>query len=489
MDLQKNVRVSPSVRLTFSRGGVSTTVAAQEEDATSGALLNARPPAARFYARSPTTERLPAPQASRGVWPPRFSVVEPFEPDAEDITTPGLHELGALLQDVQERRLDAVSEVAQLRATLARAQARLRFAQTFIVRLFTVDALQELGREVDAAALALAIGEADLAACSVDVDFGFDHLTTASYKGLAAAFEALADCDAVWDATVESRPTRGKERAAAAESFSRTRVRIGFSTWELVKCRYPVGKMEAASGRSIFLYPGFLVVGDTASEFDLLEYDQLELSLSKSEFIEEEDVPADAEAWEDPDNERPRDASPIVLYGVLGMRAPIGLNQTYIVSSYARAVDFVLALEAHKDALIVLQAQPSGSSGALDSGPEPSTPGRRIRRPTPVRIVPHSFIPDLATLALLIVAMAWAVWSYTPAPTPSPPSAQVITPAAKTVHNKSPKVPVRKATLNKPTPRRAPVAVDRSAEGPEPSRSSHCDKVRATINPDAVSCN
>ena len=503
--LRRSVRLFPGVRLNFSKSGISTSMEVRAENLKAGlrgAALNLGLP----HVATPVQASAAAGKDFAS-WSPYASVnraEEDVEPESEEtatLTGAGLGNLQALLNDAAVRRVELAAAVARARRELERAKAGLRFARAFIIRLVTVEAIPKLALTVEEAAKDLDEAQDRLDACFVEVDFGLGAGALKSYSALIDSFEALGACDAIWDIGA-----RGRD-GAAAESIGRTPVRFSLSDADLVKCRQAVGRMGSAAGRDIYLSPAFVMTGGGADPVRLFEYREFELSLSPTRFIEEDEAPADAEqvgeTWKrvkedgSPDDRfADNPVIPILLYGEMLLRTPASATEAYVVSNYTSAGGFAVALEGHKQALAKLQADggaPQAAEAPIEEEVQPKLE-ELVHRP-PVDTGPRSFAADWAVIVLLLAGLGWAVLHNETTRHAPPPAVQPAARAMMAVTAASPaaavKKPARPASAAKARTKAGRADVDAKVArrgAAESAQSRPCDRVQATINPDAVTC-
>jgi len=285
--------------------------------------------------------------------------------DVSTLTSPGLGELKRLINEAAVKRRELAAQVETERRRLARAAGRLRFARTFIIRIFTRKSVPRLAASVEHAREQLDSTTAAAEGCFIEVDFGFDEKTLSSYAALVRSFEAVTSCQRIWDITSVSQTNRVAERTVATRSFSRTPVSFDFMTPNIVKSKHQAMRLGNASQRDIHLYPGFLMMRDTDGDFALIEYREVTFSFSQSRFIEEETLPTDSEVvdqtWKRANKDGSPDrrfndnyAIPILRYGQLMMSSPTGLLEGYMFSNYDSAGSFAAALESHRQSLAAL---------------------------------------------------------------------------------------------------------------------------------------
>lgn len=382
---RRSVRLFPGVRLNFSASGVSTTVGVRGATVTMGRHgthahlglpgtgLSYRtrigPPApngGRGTTAVPAGHRPERPETPPSPAPaPDGSSVQVRSAEVDALTSEGLSELKRLINEAAGERRRLTRAVAADRRLLEAAKGRLRFARTFIIRIFTRKSAPDLLAAVDAAAEILAARTAELDGCAIDVDFALDRASNASYAALIRSFEALSSCDRIWDITAVQATDRVRERTVATTAVTRKPVSFDLAASEIVQSPQPPMRMGNASGRDIFLYPGFLMMKDGSGDFGLVEYQDVKPEFSQSRFVEEERVPSDTEVvgqtWKkankdgSPDRRfRDNHAIPIARYGEIVLRSPTGLFEAYLFSQFDKSSAFNQALLAHKRALVDL---------------------------------------------------------------------------------------------------------------------------------------
>jgi hypothetical protein len=480
---QRRVRLFPGVRLNFSRSGVSTTIGVRGASVTvgpRGTHLNAGIPGTglssrtRLDAPAPAARRqfayqnaAPVSQSRLTGWPSQEAATPIRSADVNELTSAGLGELKRLVNEAAVRRRALAATVAAETATLAKARARLRFARSFIVRIFTYERVPRLIEAAAAAESKLQAVQSELEACRVDVEFGLDEPALASYATLVNAFDALSECHAVWDVTASRATDQVEERTAAVKAISRAPVKLARAAPEIIGCSEPVLRFGNEAGRDIFIYPSFVMMTGQAGEVGLLEFGEVITSCSAAAVAETETVPPDAErigeTWAKANLDGSADrrfkdnqAIPLVRYGEIEMVSLSGFYEVYLASDFNRASAYVRAYLRHVAALADLARrepaaeawpQPVEDDGEGDAGPPPP--------PEPAPWKPR-LIGDWITLVGLVMALTYAVMAMMDARTPVPPPTPAKPVAAQ----------VEKAAEPKTRPKASPRRRARPAEKP-----------------------
>jgi hypothetical protein len=440
---QRRLKLFPGVRLNFSRSGISTTIGIPGAGITlggSGAYVNLGIPGTGVSFREKLAQ-----------WPPKSSetwngypTVEPApttspHPQETEIagairsgpvstmTSAGLDELKKLINEASLKRIELRSTVSQSEVTLDRERRRLHHAQWFIVRLFTRRALPKLREKVHEAACSLTIARQRLAGCSVEIDFAFDPVTLNSFAALVRSFEGLTKSQKIWDVTASVLANRFVERTIAHHSLTRKLVGLSISRSEIIDTAYDALRITNANGSDLYIYPGFVMVPSTTSDFALIDVRELQVKFSQSNFIEEEGVPPDSEVvgetWKKTNKDGKRDRRfannyqiPIAKYAEIELRSSSGLYEVYQFSNFVAASAFNQSLLEYQNAVTALSARSNDPSGSplvvpphdpaedAEADLEVMSEAEAVSQRAPARFLAF----DWLALVVLISALGWA---------------------------------------------------------------------------------
>jgi len=488
---RRSIRLFPGVRLNFSRSGISTTVGVRGASMTlgpRGTYANVGLPGSGLsYRTKVSSSRTRAtPQSPRLALQSRQFAPEPYiapgSPDApeprladgaveiksaevSELTSPGLDELKRLINEASEKRRELTAKVEVEQEKLDRAKWRLRFAQSFIVRLFTRKSIPRLIEAVDEGREQLEDTTAQRDGCYIKVDFGFDDPTHRSYAALIDAFDGLTACQRIWSMTTYQAVDRVKARTIATAAFSRAPVRFDFATPEIVKLSQRAMRLNNSSGKHLYLYPGFLMMRDKGSDFALIEYSELNAELAEIRFVEEETVPSDAEiaghTWKKANKDGSRDLRfndnyqiPLVRYADLELKTATGLHEEFQFSDCGKGRAFFKALTDHERALAALARSdhpPPIPAAVADDEVGAEAEGEARRVPA---VPTDPYVLDCVALGLAVIAvLTGGGWTFqhradinrllhpaTVEAQPAPPPPVVAAPAHKPAHRHHKKV-------------------------------------------------
>jgi hypothetical protein len=443
---QRRIKLFPGVRLNFSRGGISTTVGVRGASITfgpRGTYANAGLPGTGLSFR----ERIDHPAASE----PRSQVAPQFDGSSgrgsyrghtaqelelgairsahvSAMTSAGLGELKKLINEAAARRIELVRQVGVDERGLRRARRRLTMARLFIIRLFTGSRIAGLTNAVAEAEAALDLTQRQLSGCKIEIDFAFDDRTLNTFGALIRSFDDLTHCARMWDITASVATNRRAERTIAVRSIERATIRLDFEQSNIIETGQRSLHLTNANGNDIYVYPGFVMVPSASNDFALIEFHDLQVLFSTSNFIEDDAVPSDAETvgttWKKANKDGSRDRRfaenhqiPIVRYAEIEFRSGTGLWEVYQFSSYTRAHAFATAMTEYRQSVQALADQSKGTSAenllspvyggddAEMSGDHVSDEPRAVAEPAPLKGLVFDWVA-LAIIAGALVAGA-----------------------------------------------------------------------------------
>jgi len=217
------------------------------------------------------------------------------------------------------------------------------------------------------AEIAIATDEADelqqqLSLSAVQLEIDTEDVYTSLYNNMIDAFKLLSRCEKKWDFTSSKRTNQVLERTSAANTITRSEIRISQQPLELFADSQPAIKFHNMNGGDLYFYPGFMIVYESKTEFALISYADLDIDFHEQRFIEDEAVPSDSRVvdytWAKVNKDGSRDRRfagnyqiPIVLYGKLSIRSESGLNEVYCFSNPEYTRLFWKALHDYCDSL------------------------------------------------------------------------------------------------------------------------------------------
>jgi len=372
---RRRMTVFPGVRINFSIRGISTTFGvpgANINIGPDGAFLNTGIPGTGFYNRTRISggqenrERQPRNDAP-GANEPSFFFPEGTgavrSEDNTTITSEGLRGIKETLLASYKEKSVLASEVRDGGDAFARAEGRLRRIRLipFHRKIFkkTV-AVRE--REYVEIKSSLEEARRQYKTCKVKIEIELEPNLRPRFDTLINAFESLQGCQKLWDITTSVAVDRVKERSAAGTSIERKPVSLKRAALNFVESDYEALHFENANGADLYLFPAFLIMFQTETDFALVDIKDLNIEYIATRFVETEGVPTDSEVvgstWRYVNKNGSRDMRfsnnyemPIVRYGEMRFRSVQGLNEAYQFSNATASERFAAAYMALKNEL------------------------------------------------------------------------------------------------------------------------------------------
>lgn len=182
------------------------------------------------------------------------------------------------------------------------------------------------------------------------------------FRNVVNAFTILTRCIKKWDVTSSKAINRIAERSAASSTITRTEILLSNTHLPILQTDEPALCFHNINGGDLYLYPGFLIVYNSKTDFAVIPYTDISINFSPVRFIETDPVPNDSEILEHTWYKVNKDGSPdrrftsnyqipIVAYGDLHFESSTGLNEVYCFSNKESAMLFQKALFEYVDTL------------------------------------------------------------------------------------------------------------------------------------------
>ena len=169
--------------------------------------------------------------------------------------------------------------------------------------------------------------------------------------------EKLRLCQKIWDVTSSIFVDRVRTRSAASHAVTRKLVSLSFSQSSLVASKWRGLRFENANGGDLEFFPAFCLIRErNGTDYALIDIRNIDVRFNSERFIENEQVPNDAQvvgqAWEKSNKDGSPDRRfgnnrqfPVLGYGVVEFRSNQGLNEAYMFSNQETAREFVLIFQ------------------------------------------------------------------------------------------------------------------------------------------------
>lgn len=389
----------PGVRLTLSPSGISTSVGVGPLRLTAGprgTTLNANLPGTGISFRQnisgslrqsgssqPEQPLVPRSVTSQPTTHNQFSDIKPAVSDlelqpttnnqlsdiksagSEILTTSGLDEFKRLLERSRHQHQETSRELLA-----ARTQEQIendkynRWKNGWFLRHILKAKFHQLALAAEEATARREELQEQESLSRLNTQIELPQGVSQTFHRMRDEFSLLAKSARIWDTVGHRSTNKVVERTTATRSIERQSVSFRLGKCELIESEWNIPHMVNANGGDIFLYPGFVLYFVSVGAFALLEYKDVKLNFSGTQFFEEESVPRDSkvvgQTWFKTNKDGTQDKRfknnyqiPIVRYGKIVLSSTTGLNEEYMISNaeqteaFANAwKQFVLALRA-----------------------------------------------------------------------------------------------------------------------------------------------
>lgn len=283
----------------------------------------------------------------------------------ESLTSTGLLKFRAMIVDAGRQRREIEDDLGEARAEHGTRKGELGRKKKSLFRFLFKTRIAELEDTVPKLTAEVERLEAWLEATHIEVQFDADDTAQRAYGSLIRAYEALRTCAVVWDVTSDRDTNRIAERTTASRVVERRRVSLDYSKSELIRFGGRAMRFANANGEDILIYPGVILMRRVDGAFALLDLREVGVQSEVTRFIEDEQVPSDAEVvghtWAKANKDGSPDRRfngnyqiPVCLYGRIKLTSSTGLTEEYQFSNVGAALAFGQAFEDYKSALRAL---------------------------------------------------------------------------------------------------------------------------------------
>ena len=349
LKLRRRQKLFPGFYLNFSSKGISTTVGIKGLNVNfnkTGRYLNLGIPGTGLYDRkkiggNSKTEKQNIKDQDKYeqyLFLPEKLEGEIKSKDASEVTSKGLLDLKETLLAAYEEKKEIENEIIKVKKQVESAKIIKIISKILIIGLF-IKWFNEKYNEKNEYLNNLT---SQLNECKVQIEIKLDNQKTDNYNQLKKAFVQLSKCNNVWDMTASVENI--DNRSSASNNVTRDKTDIGFKTIKFINADYEAMYFKNINGSDIYIYPGFIVLFNDKNNFGLVELKDLEIIYSNSNFLEEENVPNDADVigstWAKVNKNGTPDKRfkgnyeiPIVRYGELKFKSETGIYEVFLFSN------------------------------------------------------------------------------------------------------------------------------------------------------------
>lgn len=363
----------PGATVNIGRQGVRATVGAPGTGLSYSALVMpfrqpespAQLPVAPSGGVSPPPNESPAASnnpASAKVYIPQTGMNEIASASVEVLTSTSLMPLRDLIAKARNQQAQVKADLTEARDEQSSQQTELNRRKGSLFRWFFRRRIAELEAALPITVAEVARLESWADNTGISVSFEAADAAQKAYSSVVRAFDALRASHKKWDVTADRATNQFAERTLANRTVNRRAVTFEFTSTDLIRFSGRAMRFENVNGDDILIYPGVALIPRADGVFALIDIRELQVSLDRVRFHEDEGVPRDAKivghTWAktnkdgSPDRRfRENHQIPVCLYGQIGFRSETGVTEEYMVSDASAAQAFVDAVGAYKKAL------------------------------------------------------------------------------------------------------------------------------------------
>lgn len=321
-------------------------------------MLSSRGWSTRVNSWLPCTDRPPS-----GLFPTirlAFPIVLRYVEDVE--TTPGLSSFRRLLSLAQAKiRALACESVSTGREISRLERLKGRWERRGLLRWLLPRRLARLQQDLESRLLYRGVLLARWRLSRLKTQIQLPRACQDAYAQVLQSFASLVNCERKWSTLTRSREDRELQRATATVSLDLKSVVFHLGGCELIEHEAKVPHIDLARGGDLFLYPGFLLLLESAERFALLDVRDVEINAAPltypAEVVGLGGSPSDKLAWKKTDEngppERPLSRSsqdPILKHGRLTITGP-GLREEFVLGELPAVERFATDWLGFKEAI------------------------------------------------------------------------------------------------------------------------------------------
>ena len=293
-----------------------------------------------------------------------------FTEDISKVTSQNMQGIKEAILLAHKQREELATDLETIKRDLKQYQDKLRWSYILLYGLIIRSIRRELQDSIINQKLAISALENYILHSTVALNVSFENQIKLSFDGMFDSFRQLCKSDKIWDLTASYKVDRFTTRSSANNEVYRTEV--SFMTGHLKQITSDIQAMifQNANGADLYLYPNFVVLWNHLEEFAIIGFDEIDIEVRTTRFIEDGTVPNDSKTvdrtWAKVNKNGSPDLRfknnyqiPIVEYGEISINTKTGLNEKYQFSSVPLAEAFVKAFVEYQIQVIRLDYVPS----------------------------------------------------------------------------------------------------------------------------------
>jgi hypothetical protein len=264
---------------------------------------------------------------------------------SSSLTTAGLAAFKEALVQADRQFTSIETELEEATKTADNSVAlHQRWANGWVLRHLRKRRFAELAAQAEEAVARRQELREQLEQSKLPTAFEMPDSVAKAYASFCESFQACIRSQRIWDNVAQRATNRIAERTTAGRVVDLKPVRFKMGRCSVIDTAQLVPHLENANGGDIYFYPGFLLYHVAETNFALIEYHELDLAVTGTQFQEENAVPTDAQqvgtTWAKANKDGSPDRRfannyeiPVMLYGKLTLKTPAGMNEEYLLSN------------------------------------------------------------------------------------------------------------------------------------------------------------
>ncbi|CCH01973.1 hypothetical protein FAES_3972 [Fibrella aestuarina BUZ 2] len=349
---RKRIKLIPGVHLNLSKSGISTSIGVRGASITvgkSGTFLNTSLPVLGLHNRQrlsgPEPPSDPTSSPSDRILPLNQSRGNIFSSDVQEITSQNMQGVKEVLLLAHQQRKELNSDLLKTKASLGGSKVKLVISYLLIYGLIKRSIPEQIKSDIESQKEAIAQLQQAVEDSYVAFEIDFDQELKERYQKLVDSFIQLTGCAKIWDVTGAHHQDRKTTRSSASRLVEKREVRFSLKSLPEVKLGFDALCFQNANGADLYIYPSFVIMYSSKTNFAVIGLDELSLSQSYVRFVERDAIPRDTKiidkTWAkvnkngSPDKRfKGNHQIPVVRYGELILNTTTGLNEQYQLSNY-----------------------------------------------------------------------------------------------------------------------------------------------------------
>lgn len=352
---RKRIKIIPGVHLNFSKRGISTTIGVRGASlnlSKRGTTLNTSIPGLGLSNRY--TFSSPRSRTTTKNTPEYYQPVSDapiFSVDIQDITSQNMQGIKESIIMAHHQKNELIKDLRKIKNTLAYTRTKKIVSYIFLYGFINKNIPENLRTDINAQQEAIHQTKQLIEKSYVNLDIEFDHEIQRKFEHLYESFKKLTTSHKIWDITSEYFQDRVATRSSASRLVKKQEVRFSLQSIPYIKSNYPGLYFKNANGPDLYLYPTFIVLYTSITNFAIIGIHEMNLYQSYVRFTETGTVPKDSKiidrTWAKVNKNGTRDKRfkanyqiPVVRYGSIQLKTKTGLNEDYQFSNYEFAEEF-----------------------------------------------------------------------------------------------------------------------------------------------------